>query len=549
MKKLIFKILLALLIIIILFVSAILIFRPCPKLVPSIRIKPYTILEHPLFWYATNFCPRYKPLPVSFINKAEAQTTAFDLESLKNNFPDLAVAYDKINIFDAWKFVNKAAANISAVVIGIIDTGVDANHPEFAGVNLGILGLPAFQALEDRAEEFRSDLTAGHGTAVAGIIGANNLSATQVLPVGSPQMNGIISGVTNQYFLESRTAKLINFATFGNILDTLPPDAIVNMSFSHTDCIFLIIFCIKSEDFDDATNYYKDGFIAHPDKTFVISAGNEGIDVGGSVPANINLNNTIIVAATNLNDERAVFRFLQSSNFGVGTDLSAPGIEVYAPAIQGKGNFPTFDSEVFNYSTAFEGTSASAPMVTGVAAILKALEPEYQKYTSGLQLTPEKIKEILVASADPINTGEFDKPLGKDCFNFNSAIHTGCRLNSHRASAWFFPPKAIQELQAPTTTSNSITLEWSLPSDFDFQNPDFDSYRIFRSTSPNVTTNNTSISTITNQNQTSFTDANLTPNTTFFYKLFVFDKAGLSTGSNEVSSATISVPRVPLCPL
>ncbi|MDP3935062.1 MAG: hypothetical protein Q8Q46_02525, partial [Candidatus Giovannonibacteria bacterium] len=30
------------------------------------------------------------------------------------------------------------------------------------------------------------------------------------------------------------------------------------------------------------------------------------------------------------------------------------------------------------------------------------------------------------------------------------------------------------------------------------------------------------------------------PNTTFFYKLFVFDKAGLSTESNEVSATTLS---------
>ncbi|KKU14645.1 MAG: Glycoside hydrolase family 5, partial [Parcubacteria group bacterium GW2011_GWB1_45_9] len=106
------------------------------------------------------------------------------------------------------------------------------------------------------------------------------------------------------------------------------------------------------------------------------------------------------------------------------------------------------------------------------------------------------------------------------------------------------PPTSVTLNLLTNISTSTVSLSWSQNTD-----PDFASYKLLRSTSPNVTTNNTLIATITNQNQTSFTDANLSSGTTFFYKLFVFDKAGLSTGSNEVSSATISVPRVPLCPL
>lgn len=53
-----------------------------------------------------------------------------------------------------------------------------------------------------------------------------------------------------------------------------------------------------------------------------------------------------------------------------------------------------------DYKKDFSGTSASAPLVTGVAAILKSLKPA---------LTPAEIKQILVANADPIFT---DKPIG-----------------------------------------------------------------------------------------------------------------------------------------
>mgnify|MGYP001604181249 CR=1 FL=1 len=58
-------------------------------------------------------------------------------------------------------------------------------------------------------------------------------------------------------------------------------------------------------------------------------------------------------------------------------------------------------------------------------------------------MSPAKIKEILIKSADPINTGEPDKLLGIDCFNFNPLVHTGWQLNALRAIIWLFPPNTI----------------------------------------------------------------------------------------------------------
>ena len=91
-------------------------------------------------------------------------------------------------------------------------------------------------------------------------------------------------------------------------------------------------------------------------------------------------------------------------------------------------------------------------------------------------------------------------------------------------------------LNTPTNiSSTSVTLSWSQNTDRDFS-----SYKIFRSTNANVGVNNTLIATITSPNQTSLADTNLSSNTQFFYKVFVFDKAGLSRGSNEVSITTAS---------
>ncbi|MDP3947645.1 MAG: fibronectin type III domain-containing protein, partial [bacterium] len=101
-------------------------------------------------------------------------------------------------------------------------------------------------------------------------------------------------------------------------------------------------------------------------------------------------------------------------------------------------------------------------------------------------------------------------------------------------------PPTSTTLAVAIATSNSVSLSWTLLSDFDFQTPDFDSYQIFRDTNSGVDTNDTPIATITSTSTLIFTDTNLSPNTTFFYKLFVFDKAGLSTESNEVSATTLS---------
>ena len=169
------------------------------------------------------------------------------------------------------------------------------------------------------------------------------------------------------------------------------------MSYGNSACpkiIFIELkkrFCIKEADFDSVTSFYLETFTKNSDKTFVIAAGNSNINTEDFIPANIQLDNTLVVSSTDLNDDRAGF-----SDFGASVNISAPGVEIYAPSIRGKGNFPLFGADINNYVTDFSGTSASAPLVTGVAAILKALEPEYQKYSPGLVMTPAKIKEVLI---------------------------------------------------------------------------------------------------------------------------------------------------------
>lgn len=477
------------------------------------------------------------------INEAGAQVN-FDLENLRNQKPLLTKAYDIIKIQDAWEKIKSLNPPLSNISIGIVDTGVDSKHQEFNNPNVNI-DAP-FNALFDARPE-------GHGTKVNGIIGANNiLGSGGILAPDSPQMNGILSGTLkeNQYKLinENFNFSVSTFtqtigvsAALENVLKKNPQ--IVNMSFANYLCSALSDQqkkhinnkCIQTNtEFGDIKKSYSKFFKSHiNDILFIAGGGNFGILVSNALPGGINLDNIINVGATDLTDQRAVFDESESSNFG--TNISAPGQNVYTSRPNNNYDKPIQLPIIGTVIGGFSGTSASVPMVTGVAGLLKALESEYQKHTFGLIMSPQKIKEILVASADPINTGESDKKLGSGCYN-EKLSDTGCRLNAHRAVAWLLPP-ASSILNVATTTSNSISLSWTRSDDF--QNPDFASYKIFRSVSPNVTPNNSLIAAITDPNQTTFMDIGLTSNTTFFYKVFVFDKANLSAGSNEVSAKTV----------
>jgi len=92
------------------------------------------------------------------------------------------------------------------------------------------------------------------------------------------------------------------------------------------------------------------------------------------------------------------------------------------------------------------------------------------------------------------------------------------------------PPTAVV-LAAPTKVdSTSLKLVWTQNTDSDFS-----SYRIFRSTSAGVDTLSALVTVINQAGTTTYTDENLLTGQTYYYKVFVYDKKGLATESNEVS--------------
>ncbi|OGY99598.1 MAG: hypothetical protein A2945_03050 [Candidatus Liptonbacteria bacterium RIFCSPLOWO2_01_FULL_52_25] len=347
-------------------------------------------------------------------------------------------AYSTTKIDNTWDLLNNLnpAPTFNAVKVGIIDSGVDllnGRHPEFQGVDLVGLTTSVFRDGDDE----------GHGTQVAGIIGANNNSFPNPNQYEFPQMNGVVSGIHDlDYTLELAKKPLIALPFFGLSEDVEVLRSrgieIINMSFGGA-------IPVGSRILEALLPGFSRIFENNSSTLFVVPAGQtelfglvSGVDAELAIPGNFgdNFDNVITVGATDitpsLEDTRISF-----SNFGDAVNISAPGVAVYSPAPRGQGNFP---SSILNYDQFFSGTSASAPLVTGVAAILKSVWP-----TS----TPAQIKNILTSTADPLfapmGSDEAGKSLGSGCSGTPppGQVLRGCRLNALRAVQSLFGPPPL----------------------------------------------------------------------------------------------------------
>ncbi|MFM8521364.1 MAG: S8 family serine peptidase [Acidimicrobiaceae bacterium] len=213
-------------------------------------------------------------------------------------------------------------SNASNVFAYVVDTGIDATHPEFGGrVNTG------FDAVSGGSGQTDCN---GHGTHVAGTIASQTYGvakAARLVPVrvldcnGSGTYSGVIAGL--DWIAQNRPST---------------QRAVVNMSLGGG----------ASSSLDSAVASLVASGVA-----VVVAAGNSNTDACTTSPARAASAKT--VGATASNDSRASF-----SNYGSCLDLFAPGANI--------------TSTVPGNSTAiYSGTSMAAPHVAGVAAVALAL--------------------------------------------------------------------------------------------------------------------------------------------------------------------------------
>lgn len=251
------------------------------------------------------------------------------------------------------------------IKVGIIDTGIDYYHPD----------------LKDRIIECRNftdeksdmDLN-GHGTHVAGIIGAS-LNGIGVVGV-APECE-IYSA---KAFKKDGTAD--NFAIAESIEWMIKKDVnVINMSFASEKP--------SEEIYKKIVKAYNKGII------LVAAAGNDGSYVK-SIGYPAKWKEVIAVTAVDIENKHAEF-----SSCGKEVLVAAPGKEIYS-------TFPD------NSYKALSGTSMSTPLIAGSVALFQSKARNRFKRL----LTPTEMKLIICMYADDFGENGRDDCYGYGVFSF-----------------------------------------------------------------------------------------------------------------------------------
>lgn len=260
------------------------------------------------------------------------------------------------------------------VLVAVLDTGVDLSHPDLAGNLWTNPGEIPGDGLDNDGDGYVDDVhgwnssanssdvqdDSGHGTHVAGIIGAVGNNGTGV--AGLNWNIGIIAVKANKgdSFTTLDLARGTDYVTALKTGKHLPIVAINASLGGPVSEDPLLNQAIK--------NTGEAGIL------FVAAAGNNNSDNDRTpfYPASLFRPNVLSVAATDENDALASFDSFTEpgSNYGRRTvHLGAPGNKILSTYF-----ISTSADNPSSYDT-MSGTSMAAPHVTGILALLKAQDP------------------------------------------------------------------------------------------------------------------------------------------------------------------------------
>jgi len=248
------------------------------------------------------------------------------------------------------------------VPIALIDSEIDAQHPDLAGT-----AMQRFDAVGGEQKPHQ------HGTAMAGAIAAHGKLVGVAL---GPQL------LAARAFDDTPgEAKGTSFAIYKSLQWVADNSArVVNMSFAGPIDPLLHRMLAAA---------YNKGMV------LIAAAGNAGPNSAPLYPAGDA--NVIAVTATDVNDG-----LYKMANRGQFIAVAAPGVDVLALA----------PGDSYQVTT---GTSVAAAEVSGIAALLLELKPS---------LTPADVRTILVTSAKPMGSAGQHPDFGAGLANAYRAVNT-----------------------------------------------------------------------------------------------------------------------------
>ncbi|MGY6277045.1 S8 family serine peptidase [Methylomonas sp. MgM2] len=290
------------------------------------------------------------------------------------------------------------AATGEGVIVAILDTGVEANHPDLVG-NL----VPGWNVVSNNND---TSPIMWHGTSVAGVVAATSNNATGVSSVawGAKIMPVRVSNTTDGVAQWSSLANGILWAADHGA-------DVVNMSYDVSIGAYLL---------NDAAQYFR-----NKGGVTVVAAGNSNADGGYSDNPYM-----ITVAATDSNDNKSSF-----SNYGNNVDVSAPGTGIYT----------TYTNSGYANTS---GTSFASPATAGVVALIMS---------ANLYLTPDEVETVLEKSAhDPISGTDWHKYFGWGRVDAAAAVQLAKQTTFVDTQA---PAVSIFAPQNNATVSGNVLIE------------------------------------------------------------------------------------------
>lgn len=308
---------------------------------------------------------------------------------------------DTVQAEEAWELLEESGH--SKTRVAVLDTGVDTTHPDLQE-NLN----------KELCRDFTGGATStaigdddGHGTLVTGIIGA---TANNRVGVAGTAGNYAEVFVVDVFTYIDDPAKLASISAkeAGNYAYT--SDVVQGLEYASQNGAKVINLSLGMNQLDKELETGINN-AAQKGITIVCAAGNEGVSTP-SYPADFEA--CISVIATTKNNTKAGY-----SNYGAGTDISAPGGDVIEMADEKEdfsetilSTYLTTPPESSGYAWS-AGTSMAAPVVTGVVALL---------YYEDSSLTTDEIKEYLYNSAFDIYSEGKDIYSGHGIVNAYDAI-------------------------------------------------------------------------------------------------------------------------------